>query len=161
MKINRREFCTKSVKSALIFTISGAAVSFLESCGSSSNPVGNSPFTSLPSISTTVSNQKITLAVDSGSPLATVGGKAVILFNSGNNAVLVYRNSNTKFTAVSGICTHQGCIVTDFDSNNKDYVCPCHGSKFGLTGNVVQGPAQVALRSYTTNFSGNQLIIQV
>jgi cytochrome b6-f complex iron-sulfur subunit len=42
--------------------------------------------------------------------------------------------------ALSAVCTHLGCI-TRFLSDESVIACPCHGSRFDLEGNVVQGPA--------------------
>jgi len=42
------------------------------------------------------------------------------------------------FFAISGVCTHLGCIVSQSPTG---FDCPCHGSKFGLQGEVKKGPA--------------------
>lgn len=42
--------------------------------------------------------------------------------------------------ALSAVCTHLGCI-TRFLSDQNIIACPCHGSRFDLEGNVVEGPA--------------------
>jgi cytochrome b6-f complex iron-sulfur subunit len=44
--------------------------------------------------------------------------------------------------ALSLVCTHLGCIVAE---TRDGFACPCHGSKFGPEGQVVQGPAPRAL----------------
>jgi cytochrome b6-f complex iron-sulfur subunit len=40
--------------------------------------------------------------------------------------------------ALSSVCTHLGCLV---NFNNNQFECPCHGSKFDVNGNVLNGPA--------------------
>lgn len=47
--------------------------------------------------------------------------------------------------AVSPTCTHMGCLVA-FNSVEKAWECPCHGSRFALDGAVLQGPAIRPLR---------------
>ncbi len=44
------------------------------------------------------------------------------------------------FYAVSGVCTHLGCI-TQWKPENDRIECPCHGSKFKSDGTKVEGPA--------------------
>ena len=49
------------------------------------------------------------------------------------------------FRALSAVCTHLGCI-TRFQPDRNIIACPCHGSQFTLTGEVVAGPAPRPLR---------------
>jgi len=42
--------------------------------------------------------------------------------------------------ALSAVCTHLGCI-TRYRSDENAISCPCHGSRFDLEGDVVNGPA--------------------
>jgi cytochrome b6-f complex iron-sulfur subunit len=44
--------------------------------------------------------------------------------------------------AISGVCTHLGCIVSQTPNG---FDCPCHGSRFGPEGQVVKGPAPSSL----------------
>jgi Rieske Fe-S protein len=44
------------------------------------------------------------------------------------------------YEGFSSACTHQGCALNSVQADN--IVCPCHGSRFGLDGSVVTGPAQ-------------------
>ena len=47
--------------------------------------------------------------------------------------------------AVSPTCTHMGCLVS-FNTAERTWECPCHGSRFGVDGAVLQGPATRPLR---------------
>lgn len=49
-----------------------------------------------------------------------------------------------NFKALSAVCTHLGCIL-NYDDLNKNFLCPCHRSKFDLSGNVLQSPASKPL----------------
>jgi len=48
------------------------------------------------------------------------------------------------FLALSQKCTHLGCTVPWVDKEKK-FACPCHGSSFDITGNVINPPAPRAL----------------
>ena len=42
--------------------------------------------------------------------------------------------------ALYGVCTHLGCLPKWVPTNNR-FECPCHGSKFHLSGDWIEGPA--------------------
>lgn len=65
-----------------------------------------------------------------------VGGALAAKVN-GKPVLLVQQTAGTV-TAVSAVCTHQGCTVM---AGKTSLDCPCHGSVFGLDGSVKQGPA--------------------
>lgn len=52
----------------------------------------------------------------------------------------VYRDEEGSVRAVSARCTHLGCIVS-FNPAETSWDCPCHGSRFSVDGEVIQGPA--------------------
>jgi cytochrome b6-f complex iron-sulfur subunit len=47
-------------------------------------------------------------------------------------------HSQEGYRALSAICTHLGCIVSQTPTG---FTCPCHGSQFDIDGNVLAGPA--------------------
>jgi cytochrome b6-f complex iron-sulfur subunit len=51
------------------------------------------------------------------------------------------------FLALSRKCTHLGCTVPWVADQNR-FICPCHGSSFDITGNVISPPAPRALDMY-------------
>ncbi|QEV16470.1 FAD-dependent oxidoreductase [Streptomyces alboniger] len=52
----------------------------------------------------------------------------------------VHRDESGALHAVSARCTHLGCLVA-FNEAETTWECPCHGSRFGTDGEVLQGPA--------------------
>jgi len=56
----------------------------------------------------------------------------------------VYRNGNGELSALSPVCTHLGCLV-HWNTSEKSWDCPCHGSRFDPHGRVLNGPAVAAL----------------
>ena len=54
--------------------------------------------------------------------------------------IFVFRDRVKGFAAASAICTHLGCTVNHFTSDNR-FHCPCHGSVFAADGAVQHGPA--------------------
>jgi glycine/D-amino acid oxidase-like deaminating enzyme/nitrite reductase/ring-hydroxylating ferredoxin subunit len=58
----------------------------------------------------------------------------------------VYRNGNGQLGAVSPVCTHLGCLV-HWNTTEKSWDCPCHGSRFDPHGRVLNGPAVSALEA--------------
>jgi cytochrome b6-f complex iron-sulfur subunit len=57
------------------------------------------------------------------------------------------RLADGGFLALSRTCTHLGCTVPWVEKEMK-FACPCHGSAFDITGNVISAPAPRALDIY-------------
>jgi cytochrome b6-f complex iron-sulfur subunit len=71
----------------------------------------------------------------------------------------ITRLTETKVVAVSRICTHQGCTVNLPAAPLLTLDCPCHGSRFEVTGQVVNGPAARPLASFPTRIDGDQVVV--
>ena len=54
--------------------------------------------------------------------------------------VAAYRDQDGRLHAVSGRCTHLGCLVA-WNAAERSWDCPCHGSRYTYDGQVIQGPA--------------------
>lgn len=54
--------------------------------------------------------------------------------------VAIYRDREGVAHAVSAVCTHLGCLV-GFNDAESTWDCPCHGSRYGVDGRVISGPA--------------------
>jgi cytochrome b6-f complex iron-sulfur subunit len=69
-------------------------------------------------------------------------------------AVLIHNPSG--FVAYSLVCPHLGCEVNIV---NGGYACPCHGSRFDDTGNLLRGPAARGLRELRVTVDANGRLI--
>ncbi|MFD0366762.1 FAD-dependent oxidoreductase [Streptomyces sp. NPDC127114] len=59
---------------------------------------------------------------------------------AGGGPCAVHRDDQGELHALSAVCTHMGCVVA-FNNGERTWECPCHGSRFGIDGEVLQGPA--------------------
>lgn len=62
----------------------------------------------------------------------------------GLRKLAVYRDEQGSLHARSAMCTHLGCVV-HWNSGEKSWDCPCHGSRFTALGEVLHGPARAGL----------------
>jgi glycine/D-amino acid oxidase-like deaminating enzyme/nitrite reductase/ring-hydroxylating ferredoxin subunit len=62
------------------------------------------------------------------------------LVRQGTRKVAAYRDDEDTLHVVSAVCTHLGCQVS-WNSAERSWDCPCHGSRFDVDGEVLQGPA--------------------
>jgi glycine/D-amino acid oxidase-like deaminating enzyme/nitrite reductase/ring-hydroxylating ferredoxin subunit len=62
----------------------------------------------------------------------------------------VYRNEAGELHQVSAVCTHMKCIV-NWNDEQKSWDCPCHGSRFTVDGQVIEGPAIINLPKREAN----------
>jgi cytochrome b6-f complex iron-sulfur subunit len=64
------------------------------------------------------------------------------------------RLADGGFLALSRKCTHLGCTVP-WVAGEKKFICPCHGSAFDITGNVISSPAPRALDMYPVSIEND------
>jgi glycine/D-amino acid oxidase-like deaminating enzyme/nitrite reductase/ring-hydroxylating ferredoxin subunit len=62
------------------------------------------------------------------------------IIRDGAKKIAAYRDENGKLYKRSAVCVHMGCIVR-FNSSEKTWDCPCHGSRYGLDGHAINTPA--------------------
>jgi glycine/D-amino acid oxidase-like deaminating enzyme/nitrite reductase/ring-hydroxylating ferredoxin subunit len=70
-------------------------------------------------------------------------GDGMIIGSRGKKRA-VFRDRSGRLCELSPVCTHLGCLVR-WNPAESTWDCPCHGSRFKPTGEVVAGPAEEAL----------------
>ncbi len=70
----------------------------------------------------------------------------------------LYQVDGETYVASILECTHQSCQVALVESG---YVCPCHGSRFSETGDVINGPAEVGLANYRVTSDASKVYIHL
>lgn len=70
------------------------------------------------------------------------------IMRDGLRRIAVYRAEDGSLQALSARCTHLGCVV-HWNALEQSWDCPCHASRFDITGKVLHGPAPAALATVT------------
>ena len=83
------------------------------------------------------------------------GGEEKALLDRGKGQVVQiegekyggYRDSTGKLHLVDITCPHLGCELT-WNSAERTWDCPCHGSRFNFKGEIIEGPALQTLQYF-------------
>ncbi len=70
-------------------------------------------------------------------------GEGMVIGRRGKK-VAAFRDPRGHIHRLSPVCTHLGCLVR-WNSSESTWDCPCHGSRFKPTGEVIAGPAEEPL----------------
>ena len=54
--------------------------------------------------------------------------------------VAIYKDDKGDMHKCGAVCTHLQCVV-HWNSMEQSWDCPCHGSRFGAEGQIIEGPA--------------------
>lgn len=81
-------------------------------------------------------------------------GRGAVL-RDGAKLIAIYRDARGDVHRRSAVCTHAGCIV-HWDSSARIWACPCHGSRFHPTGEVINGPATAGLAEVASEAAASE-----
>lgn len=97
---------------------------------------GNSSFTTTVQTNKTqtLSSIKEKISVEQG----------MIIQENPDDPIAVYKDIDGNLHTFSAKCTHMGCTVK-WNSLEKSFDCPCHGSRFYYNGKVINAPANNSL----------------
>ncbi|WP_423149025.1 FAD-dependent oxidoreductase [Rubrolithibacter danxiaensis] len=62
----------------------------------------------------------------------------------------VYKDASGEIHALNPVCSHAKCIV-NWNNVEKSWDCPCHGARYGINGEVLNGPASYGLQKIELN----------
>jgi len=86
------------------------------------------------------------------------GAISLATAEQGELNIVVSKIAENEFVALSSICTHLGCRVR---KSRDGFDCPCHGSRYNLNGEVINGPAAKPLARFPVHQEGNELVIEL
>jgi Rieske Fe-S protein len=140
MQIERRKFLTSACK-ACLFAGAGFLISDLTACSPS------------------VKIMRLPITQDSVRfPISAFTTESIQLIRPEGwyYDIAVRKKGTDQFDALLLECTHQ---QNKLIAISNGYKCNLHGSQFNLNGQVVKGPAERALRKFTTRLDSDQLVI--
>ncbi|WP_433725108.1 Rieske (2Fe-2S) protein [Nocardia sp. CA-129566] len=143
--LNRRSIVIAGASAAA----AAAALTACTTYGKESTPQAQAPTPAAgPSGPNVPAGQPNAIATTSEVP---VGGGVI------KGDVVVTQPSAGSFVALDSTCTHAGCKVANVSGGTIN--CACHGSKFGLDGSVVNGPATRPLASKSVHVEGDSIVL--
>lgn len=112
---------------------------------SSSSESGSSPAESTGGAESSASAEALAPTAD-----VPVGSGVIV------GEVVVTQPEAGDFKGFSAVCTHTGCLLNEIADGTIN--CPCHGSKFSLDGEVVNGPATKPLEPIAVRVQGDSIV---
>jgi Rieske Fe-S protein len=67
------------------------------------------------------------------------------IVSHGTTKIAAYRDEEGRVHQRSAVCVHLGCLVR-FNTLEKTWDCPCHGSRYGVDGHAINAPAMTGLK---------------
>jgi Rieske Fe-S protein len=80
--------------------------------------------------------------------------------NGSERKVIVVRPGEADYRAFANACTHNGKELNYLHAEGL-LACCGRSSRFNLAGEVIHGPAEVALPGYPVAQAGNELVINI
>jgi menaquinol-cytochrome c reductase iron-sulfur subunit len=77
---------------------------------------------------------------------------------SEKSSAWVVRTDDHNVVAYKPACTHLACAY-HWESQDKKFLCPCHGSEFSVEGKVLAGPAPRPLDRFLTKIQDGRVMI--
>lgn len=69
-------------------------------------------------------------------------------------------SSPEGITALSGVCTHLGCLV-NYRRDKNEFICPCHGGRYDRSGKNIAGPPPAPLTRFPVAVEKGMVLVGV
>jgi nitrite reductase/ring-hydroxylating ferredoxin subunit len=100
------------------------------------------------------------LGIPASSLSAAEGGAGGLLVEDPRSDLPIYvrRTSAGGYTAIGTRCGHRGCQV---EAAAEKMVCPCHGSEYTFTGDILRGPTERPLTRYHVTADAEMVYVYI
>ncbi len=68
--------------------------------------------------------------------------------------------SSAGVIVLSAVCSHLGCLV-NYRKELKEFVCPCHGGKYDITGRNISGPPPAPLTRLPVKMEKGMMMVGI
>jgi cytochrome b6-f complex iron-sulfur subunit len=148
MKTGRREFIKKAVYGALVLL----GLGFLFPAVKLFSPV-NSRDKELVFFPLIAEDKLPRAGVKKAELVVTVSGR--------EKKIRVFLVSSPEGPAVfSATCSHLGCLV-NYSKEKHEFICPCHGGRYDLTGRNITGPPPAPLMRFPIKMQDGMVFVGV
>ncbi len=69
-------------------------------------------------------------------------------------------SSPEGIAVLSAVCSHLGCLV-NYNKGQKEFLCPCHGGRYDLSGKNIAGPPPMPLTKYLVEVKNGMVMVGV
>jgi len=83
---------------------------------------------------------------------------STFLFRYGGSPAILIHEEEGAIEAFSLVCTHLGCTVV-WNSEKKEFHCPCHDGLFDAHGKVLSGPPPSQLERWKVKMDGEKVFV--
>lgn len=109
----------------------------------------------------TLTKNILTIDLSKEAILSKVGGAVKIRHSDIPNGVIIARVAEQRFEVASLLCTHRG-VEVEYDQEQTNFKCASlGGSRYGINGKNLSGPASEPLREYEATLRDGVLRIEI
>ena len=69
-------------------------------------------------------------------------------------------SSHEKLMVLSATCSHLGCLV-NYSKEKGEFVCPCHGGRYDLSGKNIAGPPPAPLGRIPAKIENGMVLVGI